>query len=479
MFRKVGWGEHRPITRSDIERVLEGKALEILDIKEKGGSNPSTVEFKAMIRSFVNVLNDLEGNLQLLIPQALQARTANAYYDAFKRIKPSDFRTLDKYKEALGKEAKKILRKDKDFDYLDEIGQGLGIDTADIVKTTALTPLFEEIEEFNLPKNQPKPLKSFSRGGYEERNVQPRDVSSSQPFVVNKENGDTSEPPFSFLPDSLRQLQNESPSKKFPEPDYNKMWDWIGERTKNDGTHLGIKGLEGRALGLKYLWNLIAALNNQRYDQYKKEGLTGEEILNRELDRTHDYVPSKYREMLEKKYREIPDKDEKDKYHFPNFQEVLAGAANKGWGYDPNKVSPTGKTLGNIMEWYNINRALNGNNEKVLNSLAKAAGGTLLQEGLDKVPFLPKWLNALIAVGAAEGVDHLAKYRPLTSGIKKIDKYTPESIANKTWTGDRLQYAQSEFPITREGHQSLSQVLNKRAEKVGCLLYTSPSPRDS
>ena len=468
-LRQVGIFDNRPLTRSDIERVLEGKALELLDIKEKGGSNPSTVEFKAMIRSFVNVLNDLEGNLQLLIPQALQARTANAYYDAFKKIKPKDFRTLEKYQEALGKEAKKILRKDKEFDALDEIGQGLGINTADIVKTSALTPLFEEIEEFNLPKNQPKPLESFSRGGYEERNVQPRDVSSSEPFIFNKESSYPPEPPIESR-DPLN-LESDYPiNLESNSPQNNNLWELIGERAKNDGTHLGIKGLEGKAWGLKNFWNLVAGLNNARYNQYKKEGLTGEEILNRELDRNYDYVPSKYREMLAKKYREIPDKDEKGTYHFPNFQEVLEGVANKGWDYDPNKVSQTGKTLGNMLEWYNINRAIKGNKEKVLKSLGKAVGGTLLQEGLDRIPFLPKWLNALIAVGASEGIDHLAQYRPLKSEIKKIDKYTPESIANKTWTGDRLQYAQSEFPITREGHQSLSQVLNKRAEKVGAKM---------
>lgn len=471
LLRQLGFFENTPITRSDIERVLEGKALELLDIKEKGGSNPSTVEFKAMVRSFVNVLNDLEGNLQLLIPQALQARTANAYYDAFKKIKPSDFRSVEKYKEALGKEAKKVLRKDKDLDFLDEIGQSLGIDTSDIVKTAALTPLFEEIEEkINLPKNQPKPLESFSRGGYEERDIQPRDISSSEPFI-GKENDDYQQIPFSFLPESLRQLQTESPVEKTPKPESMSPWEQIKERLKQDGTHIGVKGIRGKLWKMSLPWDLLSWMNNKRYDQYAKEGLSGEEILNRELDRNHDYLPEKYREMINKKYREIADKNENDTYHFPSFQEFLENMATKGWDYDPNKVSKTAQRLGNALEWYNAIRTGPKIKDTVPTSIAKAVGGTVLQEGLEKVPFLPKWLAPLLAVGVAEGVPAYIKSGPSNVGkIRKIDKFTPENITNKTWKGDELAYAQSEVPITREAHESLSKVLTKRAEKVGAKM---------
>ena len=502
MFRKVGIGEHRPISRKDIERVLEGRALELLDIKEKGGSNPSTVEFKAMINSFVNVLNDLEGNLQLLVPQAIQSRVANAYYKASKIIKPSDFRTLDKYKETLGKEAQRILKRDDEFDSIKNMGRALRMNVKDMIDTAAITPIFEE--EFNLPKNQQKPLKSFSRVGDEERNVQPRDVSSSKPFGFNDNNNPfgfndnnedkgfpdvpvlSSKKPFDFssenefLSPSNRAVEEEEKrnNSEFPNiyeltgtrPAPTPEWTW-----QDTALHLLNKGGQGVVGAFTWLPEILLALY-RKASPYLHAAGDADMFGSSALDNALDILPS-----LPKEEREQFLKDYMKNYYKPNptSEEVLkwfspSHLIDQGFQtiYDPNKVPWWGNLGANLLEKGLLLGAGTPLDRGLLraigHSAAKAAAweaGELGAEALGLPPSIVP-LVPFIAKGAHTALPKVVRKMSKPTGKLKIDTISVDDITNRYWKGSADHYKKANALFSQPFKERLGNLTLRRNKKA-------------
>ena len=502
MFRKVGIGEHRPISRKDIERVLEGRALELLDIKEKGGSNPSTVEFKAMINSFVNVLNDLEGNLQLLVPQAIQSRVANAYYKASKIIKPSDFRTLDKYKETLGKEAQRILKRDDEFDSLKNMGRSLRMNVKDMIDTAAITPIFEE--EFNLPKNQPKPLKSFSRVGDEERNVQPRDVSSSKPFGFNDNNTPfgfndnnedkgfpdvpvlSSKKPFDFSSpnDFLSPSERAVEEKKRNNSEFPNIYELTGTRPaptpewtwQDTALHLLNKGGQGFVGAFTWLPELLLPLYAKISPYLHPAGGNFDPADSG----VFDYALSATEDMS-KEDREKFLKDFITTYHKPNptSKEVIKQLAprnviDKAFQtiYDPNNVAWWGNLGGNLLEKGLLLGTGTPLDRGVLraigHSAAKAAAWEAAELGAEAlglppymVPFVP-----LLAKGFHTATPEIVRKMYKPTGKLNIDTISVDDINNRYWIGSPDHYKKANALFSKPFKDRLSNLTLKRNKKA-------------
>ena len=506
MFRKVGWGEHRPISRKDIERVLEGRALELLDIKEKGGSNPSTVEFKAMINSFVNVLNDLEGNLQLLVPQAIQSRVANAYYKASKIIKPSDFRTLDKYKETLGKEAQRILKRDDEFDSIKNMGRSLRMNVKDMIDTAALTPIFEE--EFNLPKNQQKPLEFFSRVGDEERNVQPRDVSSSKPFVLNDNNNPfgfndnnedkgfpdvpvlSSKKPFDFssenefLSPSNRAVEEEEKrnNSEFPNiyeltgtrPAPTPEWTW-----QDTALHLLNKGGQGVVGAFTWLPELFLRLLQSGAPYYHAAGGNFDPLesgpLEYALSATED-MSKEDREQFLKDFMKNYYKPQEKVQKFSNALDYVIPTSllDKGFKqfYDPAQVSWWGNLGGNLLEKGLLLGAGTPLDRGLLraigHSAAKAAAweaGELGAEALGLPPSIVP-LVPLLAKGVHTAVPKVVRNMSKPTGKLKIDTISVDDITNRYWKGSADHYKKANALFSKPFKERLGDLTLRRNKKA-------------
>lgn len=493
IFRKVGFGEHRPISRKDLERVLEGKALELLDIKEKGGSNPSTVEFKAMINSFVNVLNDLEGNLQLLVPQAIQSRVANAYYKASKRIKPSDFRTLDKYKETLGKEAQRILKRDEEFDAIKSMGRSLRMNVKDMIDTAALTPIFEE--EFTLPKNQPKPLESFSRGGDEERNVQPRDVSSSKPFVFNENNEDkgfsavpvlSSKKPFDFSSanDFLSPYESGgNEEEKENNEEFPNIYELTGTKPtpkwkmKDTALHLLNKGTQGFVGAFTWLPEILLRLVQFGAPSYHAGGdpdILGSSGLDNALD-ILPYLPEEEKEPFLKDYMKTYYQPQKKLQPFSNALDYVipTSVIDKSFKqfYDPATVSGLGNMTGNILEkalllrngsapdkgWL---RALGHNTGKAAGWEAAEVGAEALGLPRAMVPLVP-----LLAKGVHTATPRVAKKMAKATGKLNIDTLSLDDINKRFWQGSHDQYKRANARFLKPFKERLFNLTLNRNKK--------------
>lgn len=512
-FQQMGIASHIPITFSDIQRLVSGRALDLLDIKAKGGSNPSTVEFKAVRDSFINLVNNLEANLQILLPQAIEAQVAAAYYQASKKIKPEHFRSLARFQEALGEEAKKILEKDKEFRTLNLLATELNMNAKSIAQSAALTPLFDDEEDI---ENE-QPLTSNSRTGEEERDVQPRDISSLTPSqqeeilaasqLVGPKPETSTEAnllsPNSLSPVSQEQAEQELLGKTALKQDLSNSDD-LGKKgsTKgksrfgNDVYHLLKKGAKGWYFPFILAWDtLVPFFKPLYYNKYFLDGTAAdftedllpflpkeerkewaekaqklrEDVHNKIITGKHPYDPMadklinnlKYDNLMDNVYRLIFRRDPKD---ISKWTPLLGELGELAMMFMRGRGSATGIGMGPAI---NPQTVLGTTALKLGTSTGKALAAQGMTDLLEEMK-VPSYIAQPLSFLLAELMGSPLKEKPLQLPSKErlnVDQITPDEIDKMKWTAGKTAFNKTELKFTRELEKGLTKAMDTRPLK--------------